>query len=205
MSITTVAPERVAGPTSMVAALPANGISLRSGLDGDNVIVNVTTPKKSSCRDPIAIVGIALRLPGHCNSPKSLWDFMKRGGLYIIKTPGAMFLEDIDPADFNAQFFNINHMDASSIDPQQRIMMEVVYECLGNAGIPLESLNSQGSGCLVSASSVDYHDLTCRDPEDRTESPTMGSGCSGKNMGKLDYVLTHVTSLPVAFAASVLV
>lgn len=27
---------------------------------------------------PIAVVGMACRLPGHCNTPKDLWDFMVR-------------------------------------------------------------------------------------------------------------------------------
>ncbi|KAI5862010.1 reducing type I polyketide synthase [Durotheca rogersii] len=141
---------------------------------------------------------MACRLPGHCHTPKALWDFMKAGGIakndvpksrfsldghydgskkpYTMKTPGGMFLEDVDPADFDAQFFNINHMDASSMDPQQRNLMEVAYECLENAGVPIESLSGKRVGCLVGASAVDYHDMTCRDPEDRTESPTMGSG-----------------------------
>ncbi|KAI2616727.1 reducing type I polyketide synthase [Hypoxylon sp. NC1633] len=141
---------------------------------------------------------MACRLPGHCHNPRALWKFMKRGGVaetgvpesrfnlsghydgsqkrFTMKTPGGMFLEDTDPADFDAQFFNINRIDASSMDPQQRVLMEVVYECLENAGIPLESLAQKRVGCLVGASAVDYHDMTCRDPEDRTESPTMGSG-----------------------------
>ncbi|KAI0968591.1 putative polyketide synthase [Xylaria arbuscula] len=147
---------------------------------------------------PVAIVGMACRLPGQCDTPRALWEFIERGGIaetnvpksrfnlpghydgsqkrFTMKTPGGMFLEDTDPADFDAQFFNINSIDASSMDPQQRVLMEVVYECLENAGIPLESLAQKRVGCLVGASAVDYHDMTCRDPEDRTESPTMGSG-----------------------------
>lgn len=127
-------------------------------------------------QSPIAIVGLACRLPGHVHTPKDLWDLMARGGVaetkppstrfnldghydgskkpFTMKTPGAMFLEDVDPADFDAQFFNINHMDASSMDPQQRILMEVAYECLENAGIPVESLGGKRIGCLVGASAV---------------------------------------------------
>ncbi|KAH7304433.1 beta-ketoacyl synthase [Stachybotrys elegans] len=86
-----------------------------------------------------------------------------------------MFMEDVDPAVFDASFFSINYADASSMDPQQRNLMEVAYECLEIAGIPIEKLSGRRVGCLVGANTVDYYDMTCRDPEDRTESPTMGS------------------------------
>ncbi|KAI0194583.1 putative polyketide synthase [Astrocystis sublimbata] len=156
------------------------------------------TMSSTSLQDPIAIIGMALRLPGHCRSPRDFWEFMERGGVaktdppvnrfslnghydgsckpYTMKTPGAMFLEDVDPADFDAQFFGISPADASSMDPQQRLLLEVVYECLENAGIPLESLGGKDVACLVGASAVDYHDMISRDPEDRTESPTTGAG-----------------------------
>ncbi|KAI1178391.1 reducing type I polyketide synthase [Nemania sp. FL0916] len=157
-----------------------------------------TSTKPSQIQTPVAVVGMACILPGHNRNPKDLWNFMKKGGIadigvpktrfnlaghhdgsqkpFTMKTPGGMFLEDVDPAEFDSQFFNISQMDASSMDPQQRVLMEVVYECLENAGVPIESLSGQRVGCLVGASAVDYHDMTCRDPEDRTESPTMGSG-----------------------------
>ncbi|KAJ6023925.1 Acyl transferase/acyl hydrolase/lysophospholipase [Penicillium herquei] len=173
---------------------------------------------------PIAIVGLACRLPGHVNNPKDLWDFMARGGVaetkppstrfnldghydgskkpFTMKTPGAMFLEDVDPADFDAQFFNINHMDASSMDPQQRVLMEVAYECLENAGIPVESLGGKRIGCLVGASAVDYHDMTCRDPEDRTESPTMGTGRALLSNRISHYLNVHGPSMTIDTACS---
>ncbi|KAI0434033.1 reducing type I polyketide synthase [Xylaria sp. FL1042] len=192
----------ILSPTAMLTPTISNGHQ-----------VSPSVPSQT----PVAIVGMACILPGHCRNPKSLWDFMKRGGIadigvpesrfnlpghydgsqkpFTMKTPGGMFLEDVDPADFDAQFFNINQLDASSMDPQQRVLMEVVYECLENAGVPIESLSGRRVGCLVGASAVgeynssscglvhrnltgiqDYHDMTCRDPEDRTGSPTMGSG-----------------------------
>ncbi|ROV86996.1 hypothetical protein VMCG_10817 [Cytospora schulzeri] len=149
-------------------------------------------------------------------TPKHFWDFMMASRVasneppetrfslaghydgshkpYTMKTPGAMFM-NTDPSDFDAGFFGVNHMDASSMDPQQRQLMEVAYECLENAGIPLETLVGARVGCIVGANTVahvglevyafeiptvltrlaDYYDMTCRDPEDRTESPTMGS------------------------------
>lgn len=126
-------------------------------------------------QSPIAVIGMSCRLPGHIKTPKHFWDFMMSSRVasntppesrfnlaghydgsqkpYTMKTPGAMFM-DVDPSDFDAGFFGVNHMDASSMDPQQRQLMEVAYECLENAGIPIEKLNGARVGCLVGANTV---------------------------------------------------
>ena len=62
---------------------------------------------------------------------------------------GGMFLESIDPADFDASFFEVSKTEAISMDPNQRQMLEVVYEGLENAGITLESLDGAPVGCFV--------------------------------------------------------
>lgn len=40
------------------------------------------------------------------------------------------------------------------MDPQQRQLLEVTYECLENAGLPLETISGQAIGCLVGANAV---------------------------------------------------
>ncbi len=134
------------------------------------------TERKAYVQEPVAVVGLACRLPGESNSPKALWDFLSRGGIakneppksrFDIKThhdgskkpktmrsPGGMFLENVDPQDFDAQFFGTSHVDATAMDPQQRQLLEVVYECLENAGMPLESLDGASVGCVVGSYSV---------------------------------------------------
>ncbi|TGO34215.1 hypothetical protein BHYA_0207g00130 [Botrytis hyacinthi] len=89
---------------------------------------------------------------------------------------GGMFLEDIDPADFDASFFEISKNEAISMDPNQRQMLEVVFEGLENAGIPLESLDGSHVGCFVGSYASDYGDMQNRDPEDRPASITVGVG-----------------------------
>ncbi|KAJ5375590.1 Acyl transferase/acyl hydrolase/lysophospholipase [Penicillium concentricum] len=149
-------------------------------------------------QDPIAVVGLANRLPGHSTNPSKLWEFLERGGVaeneppasrwslkghydasgkpHTVRTPGAMFVEDIDPADFDPGFFNISTADAIAIDPQQRQLLEVVYEAMENAGLSLESLNGAPYGCFVGSYAVDYQDMQMRDPEDRVDGMTIGVG-----------------------------
>ncbi|KAF4452204.1 Acyl transferase/acyl hydrolase/lysophospholipase [Fusarium austroafricanum] len=145
---------------------------------------------------PIAVVGMACRLPGHCNSPHALWEFLKGGGVAkntppasrfnldghfdasrkprTMKSPGGMFMEGVDPELFDGQFFNISRIDCIAMDPQQRQLLEVTYECLENAGVPLQVISGKAVGCLVGANAVDYEAMQARSPEDRPESATIG-------------------------------
>ncbi|KAH6886253.1 hypothetical protein B0T10DRAFT_516260 [Thelonectria olida] len=151
-------------------------------------------------KEPLAIVGIACRLPGGSTTPHKLWEFLKRGGIASNKVPksrfnieghwdgsgkprtmrplGGMFLEDVDPADFDAPFFEISRTEAISMDPNQRQMLEVVYEGLENAGIPLESLDGAPVGCFVGSYASDYDYMQARDPDDRPAAITVGVGRS---------------------------
>ncbi|KAK0639938.1 hypothetical protein B0T16DRAFT_338800 [Cercophora newfieldiana] len=139
-------------------------------------------------QEPIALVGMSCRLPGGCNTPQALWDFLMQGkiadnrppasrfnldGHYdgsgrpgTMPTPGGMFLHDVDLARFDASFFNISHAEAMSMDPQQRLLLETVYECTENCGLPLEALRGAKIGCLVGANSAEYEASFTRDQED---------------------------------------
>ena len=57
---------------------------------------------------------------------------------------------------FDAAFFGISPREAPSIDPQQRLMLEVAYEAIEDAGIPHSSLAGTGTGVFVGASSWDF-------------------------------------------------
>ena len=149
-----------------------SGVEVRQGPRIGSSII--TKPKY--VQEPIAVIGMACRLPGNSNSPHALWEFLERGGCahneapesrFNLKThhdgskkpktmrsPGGMFLENINPQDFDAQFFGISRTDAIAMDPQQRQLLEVVYECLENAGIDMEGLNGASVGCFVGSYAV---------------------------------------------------
>ena len=50
------------------------------------------------------------------------------------------------------------------MDPQQRILLEVAYECLESAGVPAESLKGQNVGVYVGAWTSDYENIQVKDP-----------------------------------------
>jgi len=66
-----------------------------------------------------------------------------------MRPPGGMFLSGMDPTDFDPSFFEVSGADAVSMDPNQRQMLEVVFEALENAGVTLEGINGQQAACFV--------------------------------------------------------
>ena len=140
------------------------------GLTGVPVTGRASNPTHRT-QVPIAVVGMGCRLPGHSNSPTQLWEFLQRGGVAkneppasrfslgghydgtrrprTMKSPGGMFLEDVDVAEFDGQFFNISRVDCIAMDPQQRQILEVTYECLESAGISLQKLSGTTTGVIV--------------------------------------------------------
>lgn len=150
-------------------------VGLHSSVIETSNQVTVST-KQQYVQEPVAVVGMACRLPGNSNSPAALWDFLERGGSAdneapesrfnlqkhhdgskkpkTMRSPGGMFLEKINPRVFDAQFFGISRTDAIAMDPQQRQLLEVVYECLENAGIRMEEVDGARYGCFVGSYAV---------------------------------------------------
>lgn len=104
---------------------------------------------------PIAIIGMGMRLPGGCHNAETFWNFLmekKEGIIPVPNTrwnpegfhdltgkPGTIkaregnFL-DIDLGAFDAGFFSMTAAQIEQADPQQRILLETVYESVVNAG-----------------------------------------------------------------------
>jgi acyl transferase domain-containing protein/thioesterase domain-containing protein/acyl carrier protein len=141
---------------------------------------------KASKKDPggndnmeIAIVGIACRFPGAGNY-EEYWSNLVQGRSSITEIPAERwpwqrywgeqatekrrsvskwggFITDIDA--FDAGFFHISGREAQTMDPQQRIMMELAWNCLEDAGIPPIQLSDKKVGVFVGLSSMDYAEL----------------------------------------------
>ena len=128
--------------------------------------------------EPIAIVGCGVRLPGKINNTKKLWNLLvekksvakeipaERFNINSIfsenpEMPGKMnvrygaFLEN-DVRAFDASFFNISPREAKSMDPLQRMILEVVYEAFENAGIATDSLKGSKTGVYIALGNSDY-------------------------------------------------
>lgn len=120
--------------------------------------------------EPIAIIGMGCRFPGGVHSPEDFWQLLKSDTDAISempadrwdieqfydpnpRAPGKMytrwgaFLPDIDK--FDAAFFHISPGEAKRMSPQQRLLIEVAWEALEHAGLPVETLAGSQTGVFI--------------------------------------------------------
>ena len=117
--------------------------------------------------EAIAIVGMSCRAPRDSTSPESYWALLESGGEGVGPLPrrwsrevlrrletvtGGLaraggFLEAVE--EFDAGFFGISPREALEMDPQQRLILEGVWEALERAGIRPEALSGSRTGTYV--------------------------------------------------------
>ena len=51
------------------------------------------------------------------------------------------------------------------MDPQQRQLLEVTFECLESAGVPLQKVSGTSMGCYVANFTTDFAIMQSKDPE----------------------------------------
>lgn len=133
--------------------------------------------KLDQASEPIAIVGMGCRFPGGINDPNGLWDFVAAGGDAIAgfptdrgwntealldpdpDAPGKSYVLQggfLDAAGFDAEFFGISPREAIAMDPQQRVLLEVTWEALEDAGIDPVSLRGSDTGVYAGAFAQHY-------------------------------------------------
>jgi acyl transferase domain-containing protein len=72
------------------------------------------------------------------------------------RAAGGYFLSE-DIRNFDNSFFGINNREASGMDPQQRKLLEVVFECLESAGTTLDDVSGANIGCYGMHHSPKYY------------------------------------------------
>ncbi|MBZ6198001.1 polyketide synthase, partial [Streptomyces olivaceus] len=121
----------------------------------------------------IAVVGASCRFPG-ADGPRQLWRLLaagrhaiterppgRRGPNRTVAPPWGGFLDAVD--EFDAEFFGISAREAASVDPQQRLVLELGWEALEDAGIVPDSVRGGRLGVFVGAFADDYAHLVHRD------------------------------------------
>jgi acyl transferase domain-containing protein len=136
--------------------------------------------------EPIAIVGSGCRFPGGSNSLSKLWELLKnprdlsqqisesgrfnlerfyhpQGGHNGTTNSQRGYLLSENVRQFDANFFSISPGEAEVVDPQQRILLEVIYEALEAAGIPVSSLSGSDTACYVGIMCQDFFTMQSQD------------------------------------------
>ncbi len=133
--------------------------------------------RKNIKHEPIAIIGMACRFPGEAYNTEKFWDVLKNEKNTITEVPdtrwnineyydanqdlpGKMytrfgsFLNSVD--QFDPLFFGISPREAISMDPQQRILLEVTWEALQNAQQQHAELKGSKTGVFIGISTNEY-------------------------------------------------
>jgi acyl transferase domain-containing protein/SAM-dependent methyltransferase/acyl carrier protein len=164
-------------------------------------------------REPIAIIGMACRFPGGGNDPAAFWELLREGRDAITEVPpdrwsledyydpdpnaeGKMytrwggFLKGVRLDEFDARFYGIAPREASSMDPQQRLMLEVTWEALANAGQAQERISNSLTGVFVGVMLNDYAQLQAQQSDPTLMDAYMAFGNDSSFMaGRISYIL----------------
>ena len=170
----------------------------------------MTMPK--STNEPIAIVGMACRFPG-ANDIEAFWRLLEAGGNAVTEgVPGSgvgrwglifgdeavqsegcrygAFVDDIEL--FDDSFFRISPVEAQLLDPQQRMMLEVTWQALEDAGIDPERIRGSRTGVYSGISNDEYRMLVV-DSAKPSEAASCLYALSGTNLngtaGRVSFVL----------------
>ncbi len=130
---------------------------------------------------PVAVIGMACRLPGGIDSPQQLWEALLRGDDFVGEIPGdrwdadlfydpepgvpgrsvtrwGAFLDDV--GGFDCDFFGMTEREATAIDPQHRLLLETSWDAIEHAGLDPASLSETQTGVFVGLTHGDYELLS---------------------------------------------
>ena len=136
---------------------------------------------RGSSLTPIAVVGMACRLPGGIDSVHKLWEALLRGDDLVTEIPGdrwdaddlydpekgvsgrsvskwGAFLDDV--TGFDPDFFGINEREATAMDPQHRVLLETAFEAVEQSGRTPASMAGTSTGVFIGMSHDDYAMVT---------------------------------------------
>ncbi|SMR58644.1 unnamed protein product [Zymoseptoria tritici ST99CH_1E4] len=140
----------------------------------------------------IAVIGMGCRFPGDAKSPTEFHEMLLAGRSGWSEVPkdrfnvdaywhpshdrkgatvsrGGHFLsEDVGLFDAPAE--------ANAMDPQHRMLLEVTYETLENAGVPMSTIVGSDMSCYVGGFSREYHIVCSTDLNDTLPYTTTGNG-----------------------------
>lgn len=190
---------------------------------GGSGAANSPAPMSIRSTVPVAVIGMACRLPGGIESPEQLWETLLRGEDLVTEVPpdrwdkdeyydpepgvpgrtaskwGA-FLDDV--AGFDSEFFGINEREAAALDPQHRLLLETSWEAMEHAGFTPEVMKDSLTGVFTGLTHYDYQLLAMT--SDAMEGPYGYSGNTfSMAAGRIAYTLgLHGPAMAVDTACS---
>ncbi len=172
-------------------------LALRKTLDQRDALLHERS-------EPIAVVGIGCRFPGGASSPAAFRDLLEAGRDAVQSLDPRWALVGARPGDevprwaglltepvdcFDASFFGISPREAKSLDPQHRLLLEVAWEALEEAGIPAASLEGSRTGVFAGAIAADYARLVEQQPPEQWDAYGATGNLLSVVAGRLSYTM----------------
>lgn len=146
----------------------------------------------------IAIVGMGLRAPAGITDRDTYWAAVESGldvtggvpadrrrmfgSMWDGLPPRGGYLDDV--LGFDAKFFGISPGEARALDPQHRLLLEVVWEAVEDAAMPPATI-AESTGVFVGITGQDYRNWSAGDSNSYW---TIGNGhCFAA--GRISYTL----------------
>ncbi len=181
------------------------------------------SPISVSLDEPIAIVGMGCRLPGGVTDPDSFWRLLSDGVDAVVEVPAERWdierwydadpdaagkmttrwggfvegLEQLDPT-----FFGLSPLEAPSVDPQERMLLETAWEALERAGLTPAALMGSDTGVYMGLCGTEYQMRAIADARRIDAYSLLGTAHSAM-VGRLSYWLgLKGPNMPVDTACS---
>ncbi|GIF63129.1 phthioceranic/hydroxyphthioceranic acid synthase [Asanoa ishikariensis] len=150
-------------------------------------------------------------MPGDVDSPAALWRLLADGRDAVgpfpagRPSPGAATPPDggwlTDVTGFDADFFGVSRREADVLDPQHRLMLEVVWEAFEHAGLPPDGLSGESTGVYLGLSYDEYMQRLAGQPEELAGGILTNGHCVAA--GRISYLLgLHGPAVTVDTACS---
>ena len=176
--------------------------------DGSSKVETAAVVGHVETTGALAIVGVGLRFPGGAIDLESFWQVLSTGVDTLGPIPperldltsyydpdpehrGTSYVKEAsllnDVAGFDAAFFGISPREATRMDPQHRLLLEVTWSALEDAGTVPKSLAESMTGLFVGIGPNEYQIRGSR-LEDADAYAVTGGGVSF-SAGRLAYHL----------------
>lgn len=178
---------------------------------GGNDENSVALTSADAWQEPVAIVGIGLRFSGGASDPQSFWNNLCDGKDCITEIPDERWnsiahyasgarrrgksktkwgglVDDI--TGFDSEFFNISPRESETLDPQQRMLLEVCWNAFEDAGLPPAQIQGSRTGVFIGGFTLDYMIMQLGGAEYHAVEPHTATGSMMTMLSnRLSYVL----------------
>ncbi|KAF2205457.1 BcPKS18, polyketide synthase [Delitschia confertaspora ATCC 74209] len=186
-----------------------------AGFSGDNALSSDIPVSPQVAEGPypdtaVAVIGMACKFPG-ADSIEEFWDLLARGGSMCQEMPQERFstkglrrsadgklkfwgnfIKDADA--FDHKFFKKSSREAASMDPQQRILLEVAYSAMESSGYFGDKNAPADIGVYLGACSNDYNDnVASHNPNAFSSLGTLRAFLSGRISHWFDWTGPSIT------------